>query len=155
MLLRSRLRSRKKIPPSLENRSVTEVPVHIFRTECGAGKGIQVEWSVSRRPPHFNGTRYIIYIRAPGVGEVHCRPAPAAATSTTTMATPEPAYTAAVPVRLPRIAIHFCTQCKWMLRAAYVSPQPHRSCTRPSNPAAQNQSTPKNCSQLSQPRSAK
>lgn len=25
------------------------------------------------------------------------------------------------PVNLPRITIQFCTQCKWMLRAAYVS----------------------------------
>lgn len=24
-------------------------------------------------------------------------------------------------VHLPRVAIKFCTQCKWMLRAAYVS----------------------------------
>ena len=32
----------------------------------------------------------------------------------------EPTQTAAEP-RLPRITIQFCTQCKWMLRAAYVS----------------------------------
>lgn len=25
---------------------------------------------------------------------------------------------------LPRITIQFCTQCKWMLRAAYVKPPP-------------------------------
>ncbi|KIH92189.1 selenoprotein W family protein [Sporothrix brasiliensis 5110] len=25
------------------------------------------------------------------------------------------------PVRLPRVAIQFCTQCKWMLRAAYFA----------------------------------
>lgn len=25
-------------------------------------------------------------------------------------------------VHLPRIAIKFCTQCRWMLRAAYVGP---------------------------------
>ena len=25
------------------------------------------------------------------------------------------------PVTLPRVTIEFCTQCKWMLRAAYVS----------------------------------
>jgi hypothetical protein len=25
-------------------------------------------------------------------------------------------------VHLPRISIKFCTQCRWMLRAAYVSP---------------------------------
>lgn len=25
-------------------------------------------------------------------------------------------------VQLPRISIKFCTQCKWMLRAAYVGP---------------------------------
>ncbi|KAI9771856.1 MAG: hypothetical protein M1840_001626 [Geoglossum simile] len=37
------------------------------------------------------------------------------------MNTPEPAYVGRVPVRLPRIAIHFCTQCKWMLRAAYYA----------------------------------
>lgn len=24
-------------------------------------------------------------------------------------------------VKLPRVAITYCTQCKWMLRAAYVS----------------------------------
>jgi hypothetical protein len=32
----------------------------------------------------------------------------------------EPTQGAAEP-RLPRITIQFCTQCKWMLRAAYVS----------------------------------
>ena len=29
--------------------------------------------------------------------------------------------TASTPTLLPRITIRFCTQCKWMLRAAYVS----------------------------------
>ncbi|KAI9776922.1 MAG: hypothetical protein M1839_009164 [Geoglossum umbratile] len=39
------------------------------------------------------------------------------------MAAPEPAHTTMgdAPVRLPRITIHFCTQCKWMLRAAYYA----------------------------------
>jgi predicted Rdx family selenoprotein len=39
------------------------------------------------------------------------------------MATPELALMTAgsTSVHLPRITIHFCTQCKWMLRAAYVS----------------------------------
>lgn len=31
-----------------------------------------------------------------------------------------PAHEALTPVHLPRITIRFCTQCKWMLRAAYV-----------------------------------
>jgi hypothetical protein len=39
---------------------------------------------------------------------------------------------------LPRVTISFCTQCKWMLRAAYVSPNPCSSpstshCTFPSS----------------------
>lgn len=29
-------------------------------------------------------------------------------------------HTALERVQLPRIAIQFCTQCRWMLRAAYV-----------------------------------
>ncbi|CAK7202627.1 hypothetical protein SEUCBS139899_005352 [Sporothrix eucalyptigena] len=38
--------------------------------------------------------------------------------------TTEQSITAAqstAPVRLPRVAIQFCTQCKWMLRAAYFA----------------------------------
>ncbi|CAK7239274.1 MAG: hypothetical protein STHCBS139747_000704 [Sporothrix thermara] len=31
------------------------------------------------------------------------------------------APTSMAPVRLPRVAIQFCTQCKWMLRAAYFA----------------------------------
>ncbi|CAP93707.1 Pc16g10370 [Penicillium rubens Wisconsin 54-1255] len=31
---------------------------------------------------------------------------------------------APVDVHLPRISIQFCTQCRWMLRAAYISPIP-------------------------------
>jgi hypothetical protein len=34
--------------------------------------------------------------------------------------------TAESTVNLPRIAIKFCTQCKWNLRAAYVSQPTHR-----------------------------
>ena len=37
-----------------------------------------------------------------------------AATSTSGVLTVE------APARLPRVTIQFCTQCKWMLRAAYV-----------------------------------
>lgn len=33
-----------------------------------------------------------------------------------------PDQTALERVHLPRIAIKFCTQCRWMLRAAYVRP---------------------------------
>ncbi|RNJ56936.1 hypothetical protein D7B24_006581 [Verticillium nonalfalfae] len=50
-----------------------------------------------------------------------------ATTATTTAADPPPPVThpesdaQAAPLPLPRIAIRFCTQCKWMLRAAYVS----------------------------------
>lgn len=33
----------------------------------------------------------------------------------------EPARIGKAEVALPRIEIAFCTQCKWMLRAAYVS----------------------------------
>src|SRR4051794_1839509 len=29
-----------------------------------------------------------------------------------------------VPCPLPRVTIQFCTQCKWLLRAAYVRPHP-------------------------------
>ena len=29
-------------------------------------------------------------------------------------------------IHLPRITIHYCTQCKWMLRAAYVCPYLNR-----------------------------
>ncbi|CAK7218626.1 hypothetical protein SBRCBS47491_003568 [Sporothrix bragantina] len=42
--------------------------------------------------------------------------------STTSDSAPVKAQSGApstAPVRLPRVAIHFCTQCKWMLRAAY------------------------------------
>lgn len=35
---------------------------------------------------------------------------------------PKPTTTAQV--HLPRITIKYCTQCKWMLRAAYVLPLP-------------------------------
>jgi hypothetical protein len=43
----------------------------------------------------------------------------------------EPTQTAAEP-RLPRITIQFCTQCKWMLRAAYVRfPSSHSYPTLP------------------------
>ncbi|EFX00548.1 selenoprotein domain containing protein [Grosmannia clavigera kw1407] len=31
------------------------------------------------------------------------------------------AGTAPIPVQFPRVAIQFCTQCKWMLRAAYYA----------------------------------
>ncbi|KAM9882119.1 selT/selW/selH selenoprotein domain-containing protein [Verticillium dahliae] len=50
-----------------------------------------------------------------------------ATTATTTAADSPPPAThpesdaQAAPLPLPRIAIRFCTQCKWMLRAAYVS----------------------------------
>ena len=40
------------------------------------------------------------------------------------MADSSPAETLA-PVSLPRISIKFCTQCKWMLRAAYVRTLQH------------------------------
>lgn len=33
----------------------------------------------------------------------------------------EQAKTVTAPVNLPRVAITYCTQCRWMLRAAYVS----------------------------------
>lgn len=32
-----------------------------------------------------------------------------------------PASADSSPFPLPRVTIRFCTQCKWMLRAAYVS----------------------------------
>lgn len=35
-------------------------------------------------------------------------------------AQPQPHQQGAVLAPLPRITIQFCTQCKWMLRAAYV-----------------------------------
>ena len=35
---------------------------------------------------------------------------------------PKPTTTAQV--HLPRVTIKYCTQCKWMLRAAYVRPSP-------------------------------
>ncbi|CRK34149.1 hypothetical protein HYQ45_011791 [Verticillium longisporum] len=49
-----------------------------------------------------------------------------AASATTTAADPPPAThtesdAQAAPLPLPRIAIRFCTQCKWMLRAAYFA----------------------------------
>lgn len=41
------------------------------------------------------------------------------------MATPQPPKsTTTAQVHLPRVTIKYCTQCKWMLRAAYVSPSP-------------------------------
>ncbi|KAL7802670.1 Rdx family domain-containing protein [Trichoderma afarasin] len=43
------------------------------------------------------------------------------ATSTSTSATSQPLQQAAVTAPLPRITIQFCTQCKWMLRAAYFA----------------------------------
>ncbi|KAJ4860385.1 rdx family domain-containing protein [Trichoderma breve] len=43
------------------------------------------------------------------------------ATSTSTSASSQPLQHAAVTAPLPRITIQFCTQCKWMLRAAYFA----------------------------------
>lgn len=40
------------------------------------------------------------------------------ASSIVATGTADPAF----PFPLPRVTIRFCTQCKWMLRAAYVSP---------------------------------
>ncbi|KAI0014072.1 Rdx family-domain-containing protein [Xylariaceae sp. FL0662B] len=42
-----------------------------------------------------------------------------AETSTTTTSTPDPA--SRTPFPLPRLTIRYCTQCKWMLRAAYFA----------------------------------
>lgn len=38
------------------------------------------------------------------------------------MSTPaaEPSAEAPVPSPLPKVTIQYCTQCKWLLRAAYV-----------------------------------
>ncbi|KAK4069977.1 uncharacterized protein Triagg1_6772 [Trichoderma aggressivum f. europaeum] len=41
--------------------------------------------------------------------------------STSTSTTSQPPHHAAVTAPLPRITIQFCTQCKWMLRAAYFA----------------------------------
>ncbi|QYS98994.1 hypothetical protein H0G86_006144 [Trichoderma simmonsii] len=43
------------------------------------------------------------------------------ATSTSTSTSSQPLQHAAVTAPLPRITIQFCTQCKWMLRAAYFA----------------------------------
>ncbi|KAL6823880.1 Rdx family domain-containing protein [Trichoderma camerunense] len=43
------------------------------------------------------------------------------ATSTSTSTSSQPLQYAAVTAPLPRITIQFCTQCKWMLRAAYFA----------------------------------
>lgn len=37
------------------------------------------------------------------------------------MTTPQPTTTVQAPIHLPRIAITYCTQCKWALRANYFS----------------------------------
>ncbi|KAI9707490.1 MAG: hypothetical protein M1836_000451 [Candelina mexicana] len=37
------------------------------------------------------------------------------------MANPEQPILATAPVSLPRVTVNFCTQCKWMLRAAYFA----------------------------------
>ncbi|KAI9724901.1 MAG: hypothetical protein M1812_000177 [Candelaria pacifica] len=37
------------------------------------------------------------------------------------MANPEQPILATAPVSLPRVTVKFCTQCKWMLRAAYFA----------------------------------
>lgn len=37
------------------------------------------------------------------------------------MTTPHPTTTVTAPIHLPRIAITYCTQCKWALRANYFS----------------------------------
>lgn len=47
-------------------------------------------------------------------------PGTAASASTTAPPSSEIEKTALERVHLPRIAIKFCTQCRWMLRAAYV-----------------------------------
>ena len=36
----------------------------------------------------------------------------------------KPSTTTTTQVHLPRVTIKYCTQCKWMLRAAYVLPPP-------------------------------
>ncbi|KAM6488069.1 Rdx family-domain-containing protein [Trichoderma sp. SZMC 28011] len=43
------------------------------------------------------------------------------ATSTSASSSSQPLQQAAVTAPLPRITIQFCTQCKWMLRAAYFA----------------------------------
>ena len=50
------------------------------------------------------------------------------------LATEAAAISFGAPVCLPRVTIEFCTQCKWNLRAAYVSPRAQRGkiCLGPS-----------------------
>lgn len=46
----------------------------------------------------------------------------------TAAAAPAAVPAATAPYPLPRVTIRFCTQCKWMLRAAYVGSSPIYSC---------------------------
>lgn len=75
----------------------------------------------ARRPTPQTTTDSLEVAQQPGQSGAVAGSAIAATASTTTDKTAAIAgATTGASVQLPRITIRFCTQCRWMLRAAYV-----------------------------------